>query len=63
MLVGAIMNLSMGAFINKVPALYAVVGSTTLSIGGPLLMAVIDPKWPYWYDAFFAQVSRNLGRS
>ena len=22
----------------------------------PLLMAVINPHWPYWYDPFFAQL-------
>ena len=23
-------------------------------------MALINVKWPYWYDAFFAQVSPNM---
>ena len=27
-----------------------------ISAGSPLLMAVINPAWPYWYDAFWAQL-------
>jgi hypothetical protein len=26
----------------------------------PLLMAVINPAWPYWYMAFTAQVSDTI---
>jgi hypothetical protein len=31
-----------------------------LSAGAPLLMAMINPHWPYWYDAFFAQLLSPL---
>jgi hypothetical protein len=57
MLLGIVLNLAIGAFVDKVPAIYAVLISSGLCVGSPLLMAVINPKWPYWYDAFFAQVS------
>ena len=36
--------------------MYLVVISSLLSAGSPLLMALIKSKWPYWYDAFFAQL-------
>jgi hypothetical protein len=37
--------------------MWVVLVSSGLSAISPLLMAVIDPQWPYWYMAFFAQVS------
>lgn len=36
--------------------------SALLSAGAPLLMALIATKWPYWYDAFFAQVCLHESR-
>ena len=44
-----------GVLVDKVPVLQAVLVSSILAAGAPLLMAVINPNWPYWYDAFFAQ--------
>lgn len=38
------------------PVMWAAFGSSAISAGAPLLMAVIGKDWPYWYDAFFAQV-------
>lgn len=37
--------------------MWSVLISSTISAVAPLLMALIHPHWPYWYDAFFAQVS------
>lgn len=54
--VGVALELTTGFFIHRLSVLYLLVGSSLLSAGAPLLMALIDAKWPYWYDAFFAQV-------
>lgn len=54
------MNLITGLIINKVPAIYAVLISSGLCAASPLLMALINPKWPYWYDAFAAQILAPL---
>ena len=42
--------------VNKISAVYAILIPSVLCSGAPLLMALINPEWPYWYDAFFAQV-------
>ncbi len=56
MLFGLVLNLSTGLFVHRVPAIYLVVVASILSAGAPLLMALINPRWPYWFDAFFAQL-------
>lgn len=61
LLLGAILNFTTGAFIHRVPAMYLVLITSLLSAGAPLLMALINPNWPYWYDAFFAQLLEPLG--
>ncbi|KAI0201867.1 MFS general substrate transporter [Astrocystis sublimbata] len=60
LIAGALINLSTGLFINRMPVVWPVLVSSLLSAGGTLLMALIDPAWPYWYDAFFAQVLTPL---
>lgn len=57
---GIVTNFTTGYFVNKLPAMYAVLSTSILCAVSPLLMAVINPSWPYWYDAFFAQVSPLL---
>ncbi|KAK5128445.1 hypothetical protein LTR85_003113 [Meristemomyces frigidus] len=59
-IVGTVVNLTTGIIVDRVPATYAVLISSGLCAGAPLLMAVISPRWPYWYDAFFAQVLAPL---
>jgi hypothetical protein len=54
--VGILLELTTGFFIHRLSVLYLVTISALLSAGAPLLMALIEAKWPYWYDAFFAQV-------
>lgn len=54
--VGVATRFIVGACINKVPAVYVVLLSAALCSVAPLLMALINPLWPFWYDAFFAQV-------
>lgn len=50
----------MGLLIHKLSAFYVVVTSLILSSGAPLLMALIHIDWPYWYNAFFAQILSPL---
>ncbi|KAH6999079.1 major facilitator superfamily domain-containing protein [Ilyonectria sp. MPI-CAGE-AT-0026] len=55
-LVGALVNLIMGFFVHKVPAIWIVTVTSVLCAVSPLLMAVIQPSWPYWGNAFVAQL-------
>lgn len=48
MILGIGTNFAIGYFINKVPAIYAVLISSGLCAVAPLLMAIIDPDWTYW---------------
>jgi len=56
LIVGALLNLSTGIFVNRMPVLWMVLICSGLCAIAPLLMAVIRPEWRYWYDAFIAQV-------
>lgn len=51
----ALLNFLTGYFVDRVPIFWLVLVSTCLTAGSPLLMATIDPTWPYWYGAFPAQ--------
>ena len=53
-------NVSTGYFVNRMPVMWMVLVSCGLSALSPLLLAIINPRWPYWYMAFFAQVSIKL---
>ncbi|KAK0640571.1 major facilitator superfamily domain-containing protein [Cercophora newfieldiana] len=53
---GTFINLTTGFVIHKVPAIYAVLISSGLCTGAPLIMALINPDWPYWNAAFAAQL-------
>ncbi|GFP60402.1 MFS-type transporter 1 [Trichoderma asperellum] len=57
---GALTNISTGIFVNRMPVMWSVLISSTISAVAPLLMALIHPHWPYWYDAFFAQILTPL---
>ncbi|KAL7815857.1 MFS general substrate transporter [Trichoderma gracile] len=57
---GALTNISTGIFVNRMPVMWSVLISSAISAVAPLLMALIHPEWPYWYDAFFAQILTPL---
>ncbi|KAM0251903.1 hypothetical protein ACHAQJ_007965 [Trichoderma viride] len=57
---GALTNILTGVFVNRMPVMWSVLISSTISAVAPLLMALINPHWPYWYDAFFAQILTPL---
>jgi hypothetical protein len=50
-------NISTGYFVNRMSVVWMVLIACGLSALSPVLMAIINPQWPYWYMAFFAQVS------
>ena len=58
--VGILLNLTMGFFVNKIPATVIVIVSSLLAAGSPLLMAIIDPSTTYWANAFVAQLLQPI---
>ncbi|KAL6406681.1 hypothetical protein AUP68_09482 [Ilyonectria robusta] len=58
--VGIIMNFTVGLFVHKVPVVWIVMSTSILCAGASLLMAVIQPSWPYWGNAFVAQLLMPL---
>lgn len=54
--VAIILNFSTGYFIDRAPVFWTILVATFLSAGAPLLMALINPGWPYWYGIFPAQI-------
>ena len=60
LIVGVVLNLMTGYFIDRVSPFWLIVVSTVLTAGSPLLMALIKPAWPYWWGAFPAQVLAPL---
>lgn len=54
--VAAGMCLGVGLFVNKVKPFTSIISATALCSLSPLLMAITNPDWPYWYTAFWAQV-------
>ncbi|EAW07069.1 putative MFS transporter [Aspergillus clavatus NRRL 1] len=56
LIVGVLLNLVIGVFVHKVPAFWIASVTSLLCAGSPLLMAVIQPAWPYWANAFIAQL-------
>ncbi|KAG9738999.1 MFS general substrate transporter, partial [Aureobasidium melanogenum] len=53
-------NVSTGYFVNRMPVMWMVLISCGLSALSPLFMAIINPGWPYWYMAFFAQLLQGI---
>lgn len=53
---GVLLNILVGTFVHKVPALYLVSISAVVCSLSPLFMALLNPAWNYFYLAFWAQV-------
>lgn len=49
-------NIGTGLFVHRLRANYLVLITSILSAGSPLLMAIIDPKWSWWYCVFWAML-------
>ena len=56
LLMGVLLNFLTGWFVDKANIFWLTLGALILSAGGPLIMALIDPAWPYWYGAFPSQI-------
>lgn len=54
------MNIVIGLFVHKIRAFWIVTIPSLLCAGSPLLMAVIQPSWPYWGNAFVAQLLQPI---
>ncbi|KAK2469694.1 hypothetical protein H9L39_18509, partial [Fusarium oxysporum f. sp. albedinis] len=54
--VGLALNITTGFVVHKIRANWLVAFASLISAGSPLLMAVIQPDWPYWKCAFPAQI-------
>ncbi|KAJ6021458.1 hypothetical protein N7540_006962 [Penicillium herquei] len=55
-IIGIIINIGTGLLIHRLRANYIVLVTSILSAGSPLLMALIDPKWSWWYDIFWVML-------
>ncbi|KAF3010735.1 hypothetical protein E8E13_006922 [Curvularia kusanoi] len=53
---GVLLNILVGTFVHRVPALYLVSVSAIICSASPLCMALLNPNWNYFYLAFWAQV-------
>ncbi|KAJ5378643.1 hypothetical protein N7509_011762 [Penicillium cosmopolitanum] len=51
---GIVLNIGTGLLVHRLRANWLVLVTTVLSAGSPLLMAIIDPNWSWWYCAFWA---------
>ena len=57
---GAALNLTTGILVDKVQPVWLVTVSSILCAGSPLLLALINPGWPYWTAAFPAQLLQPI---
>lgn len=53
---GVFVNLTAGLVVHRVPARWLVAGSAIICACSPLIMALVNPTWNYWYLEFWAQV-------
>ncbi|KAL8767375.1 MAG: hypothetical protein Q9194_006005 [Teloschistes cf. exilis] len=51
---GAIINISIGMFIQRLRVDYLIFITSIIAAASPLLMALTNPAWPYWYTVFWA---------
>jgi nitrate/nitrite transporter NarK len=57
---GVCINLSVGIFVDRLPAGWLVVGSSLLCALAPLMMALVNPNWKYYYLELWAQMLAPL---
>ncbi|KAH5989093.1 hypothetical protein HBI84_191480 [Parastagonospora nodorum] len=61
LVIGVLINLSMGIFVDRLPAGWTIVVSSLLCAPAPLMMALVDPSWKYYYLELWAQILSPLG--
>lgn len=59
-IIGIIVNIGTGLLVHRLRANYLVIITSILSAASPLLMAIIDPKWSWWYCVFWVMVLSPL---
>jgi len=50
-----------GIFVDRLPAGWLIVGSSLLCALAPLMMALVNPNWKYYYLELWAQMLAPLG--
>jgi nitrate/nitrite transporter NarK len=55
LVIGAVINLTVGLLVDRVSARWLCAIATFLAAIAPLMMALLDPNWSYWYLEFWAQ--------
>jgi MFS family permease len=55
LITGVAINIAVGMVVHRVPAMQLVVGSALICALSPLIMALVNPAWSYWYLIFWAQ--------
>ena len=55
-LFGGLCTVLIGLVVDKVSARWLVAASSIACAGAPLLMALVNPEWSYWYMEFWAQL-------
>lgn len=60
LIVGVCINLSVGIFVDRLPAGWLIVGSSIMCALAPLMMALVNPDWKYYYLELWAQVLAPL---
>ncbi|KAF1964668.1 integral membrane protein [Bimuria novae-zelandiae CBS 107.79] len=53
---GVFINLTVGLVVHRIPARWLVSASAFICACSPLMMALVNPAWSYWYLEFWAQV-------
>ncbi|KAF7561330.1 hypothetical protein G7046_g2813 [Stylonectria norvegica] len=59
-MVGACLNLTMGFIVHRIPAIWIVASTSIICAIAPVLMAVVQPQWTYWANAFIAQLLQPI---
>jgi hypothetical protein len=60
---GIILNMGMGLLVHRFRADYLILLTAVITAISPLLMALIDPEWSWWYAAFWAVMLVPLSAS
>ena len=55
-IVGSILNITTGLIVHRVPVSLFVVLTSAICAISPLLMALINPAWSWWWCAFWAML-------
>ncbi|TEA11310.1 Drug resistance protein [Colletotrichum sidae] len=58
--IGIIFSVVLGMMLHRVPVYWIVLSTCLLSAISPLVMALVDPDWPYWYASFWAMLLSPL---